>query len=149
MDVLSEPNQPFFPQDWSRASFNGIYKDKGKEKGKGKGRSFFRRGGSKTPDLPMQAPPAEVSQVNWNEVAAVSDEGHPLIKVPQNPRNHAILEMIYNKMHEERYINLSPLDILANAVESRFISEWPVFLISFVLFYFRVLTVIICCDLGE
>jgi len=83
----------------------------------------------------MQAPPAEVSQVNWNEVAAVSDEGHPLIKVPQNPRNHTILEMIYNKMHEERRINLSPLDILANVVESRFISEWPVFyLICFVLF---------------
>lgn len=36
--------------------------------------------------------------------------------VPPDPRDHTILEMIYNEMHAERFINLSPLSLLANTV---------------------------------
>ncbi|KAG7088341.1 hypothetical protein E1B28_012345 [Marasmius oreades] len=39
-----------------------------------------------------------------------------LPKPPVNPRDHSLLEMIYNEMHSSRFINLSPLSILPNTL---------------------------------
>lgn len=36
--------------------------------------------------------------------------------IPPDPRDHTVLETIYNEMHAERFINLSPLSLLANTV---------------------------------
>lgn len=36
--------------------------------------------------------------------------------IPLDPRDHTVLETIYNEMHAERFINLSPLSLLANTV---------------------------------
>ncbi|KAG6330823.1 hypothetical protein ID866_8266 [Astraeus odoratus] len=36
--------------------------------------------------------------------------------VPENPRDHTILETIYNEMHAERFVNLTPLSLLGNAL---------------------------------
>lgn len=40
--------------------------------------------------------------------------------IPPDPRDHTVLETIYNEMHAERFINLSPLSLLANTVGSWF-----------------------------
>ncbi|KAA1469908.1 hypothetical protein DENSPDRAFT_928486 [Dentipellis sp. KUC8613] len=40
----------------------------------------------------------------------------PVAKAPQNPRDHSLLEFIYNEMHAARFINLSPLSLLSNAL---------------------------------
>ncbi|KAF7299004.1 Methyltransf-25 domain-containing protein [Mycena indigotica] len=39
-----------------------------------------------------------------------------LPKAPLNPRDHSLLEKIYNEMNAARFINLSPLSLLANLV---------------------------------
>ncbi|KAJ7069768.1 hypothetical protein C8F01DRAFT_1113905 [Mycena amicta] len=39
-----------------------------------------------------------------------------LPKAPPNPRDHSLLEKIYNEMNAARFINLSPLSLLANLV---------------------------------
>lgn len=36
--------------------------------------------------------------------------------IPPDPRDHTVLETIYNEMHAERFINLAPLSLLANTV---------------------------------
>lgn len=36
--------------------------------------------------------------------------------IPPDPRDHTVLDTIYNEMHSERFINLSPLSLLANTV---------------------------------
>lgn len=36
--------------------------------------------------------------------------------IPPDPRDHMVLETIYNEMHAERWINLAPLSLLANTV---------------------------------
>lgn len=36
--------------------------------------------------------------------------------IPHDPRDHMVLETIYNEMHAERFINLAPLSLLANTV---------------------------------
>lgn len=46
-----------------------------------------------------------------------------IVEVPPDPRDHSILETIYNEMHAERFINLSPLSLLADAVGSWFKSK--------------------------
>ncbi|KAJ7288242.1 hypothetical protein C8J57DRAFT_1214434 [Mycena rebaudengoi] len=43
-----------------------------------------------------------------------------LPKAPQNPRDHTLLEGIYNEMNASRFINLSPLSLLANLVGLHF-----------------------------
>ncbi|KAJ7147045.1 hypothetical protein C8R43DRAFT_1129834 [Mycena crocata] len=43
-----------------------------------------------------------------------------LPKAPPNPRDHALLEGIYNEMNATRFINLSPLSLLANLVGLHF-----------------------------
>ncbi|CAK5284078.1 unnamed protein product [Mycena citricolor] len=40
----------------------------------------------------------------------------PLAQAPPNPRDHSTLERIYNEMNASRFINLSPLSLLANLV---------------------------------
>ncbi|KAF7288545.1 Methyltransf-25 domain-containing protein [Mycena chlorophos] len=39
-----------------------------------------------------------------------------LTKAPPNPRDHSLLEKIYNEMNAARFINMSPLSLLANLV---------------------------------
>ncbi|KAJ7095794.1 hypothetical protein B0H15DRAFT_1019865 [Mycena belliarum] len=41
-------------------------------------------------------------------------------KAPPNPRDHSMLEGIYNEMNATRFINLSPLSLLANLVGLHF-----------------------------
>ncbi|KAF8158905.1 hypothetical protein K438DRAFT_1686751 [Mycena galopus ATCC 62051] len=41
-------------------------------------------------------------------------------KAPPNPRDHSLLEGIYNEMNATRFINLSPLSLLANLVGLHF-----------------------------
>ncbi|KAJ7675733.1 hypothetical protein DFH06DRAFT_977167 [Mycena polygramma] len=43
-----------------------------------------------------------------------------LPKAPLNPRDHSLLERIYNEMNATRFINLSPLSLLANLVGLHF-----------------------------
>ncbi|KAJ7025328.1 hypothetical protein C8F04DRAFT_1128529 [Mycena alexandri] len=43
-----------------------------------------------------------------------------LPKAPPNPRDHSVLEGIYNEMNATRFINLSPLSLLANLVGLHF-----------------------------
>ncbi|KAI0036507.1 hypothetical protein K488DRAFT_81951 [Vararia minispora EC-137] len=43
----------------------------------------------------------------------------PAVRV-QDPRDHALLEHIYNEMHAERWVNLAPLSLLANALPLHF-----------------------------
>jgi hypothetical protein len=42
---------------------------------------------------------------------------------PLNPRDHSLLEYIYTEMHATRFINLSPLSLLANSLPVYFNSE--------------------------
>jgi hypothetical protein len=42
---------------------------------------------------------------------------------PLNPRDHSLLEHIYTEMHAARFINLSPLSLLANSLPLYFNSE--------------------------
>ncbi|KAH8825226.1 hypothetical protein DL96DRAFT_1712246 [Flagelloscypha sp. PMI_526] len=37
-------------------------------------------------------------------------------KAPSNPRDHSLLEIVYNEMHARRFVNLSPLSLLANSL---------------------------------
>jgi hypothetical protein len=43
-----------------------------------------------------------------------------LPKAPPNPRDHSLLEGIYNEMNAARFINLAPLSLLANMVGLHF-----------------------------
>ncbi|KAK7469316.1 hypothetical protein VKT23_003797 [Stygiomarasmius scandens] len=43
-----------------------------------------------------------------------------LPKPPINPRDHSLLEMIYQEMHASRFINLSPLSLLPNLLSLHF-----------------------------
>ncbi|KIK93374.1 hypothetical protein PAXRUDRAFT_517629 [Paxillus rubicundulus Ve08.2h10] len=40
--------------------------------------------------------------------------------VPPNPRDHQVLETIYNEMHAERFVNLEPFSLLANTMGAWF-----------------------------
>ncbi len=42
------------------------------------------------------------------------------LKPPVNPRDHAVLETIYNEMQASRFINLSPLSLLPNFLNLHF-----------------------------
>ncbi|OJA12095.1 hypothetical protein AZE42_03447 [Rhizopogon vesiculosus] len=54
--------------------------------------------------------------VNGNGLSPANGMPQAQVEVPQDPRDHSILERIYTEMHEERFINLSPLSLLADAV---------------------------------
>lgn len=47
----------------------------------------------------------------------------PAAMVVENPREHSVLERIYNEMHVERFVNLTPLNILGNALGMWFKGE--------------------------
>ncbi|KAI0298803.1 hypothetical protein B0F90DRAFT_1818490 [Multifurca ochricompacta] len=44
------------------------------------------------------------------------DSSRPISGAPLNPRDHSLLEYIYTEMHAARFINLSPLSLLANSL---------------------------------
>ncbi|KAI0269749.1 hypothetical protein BC834DRAFT_569124 [Gloeopeniophorella convolvens] len=48
--------------------------------------------------------------------SALSDSSRSVSSVPMNPRDHSLLEYIYTEMHAARFINLSPLSLLANSL---------------------------------
>jgi hypothetical protein len=52
-----------------------------------------------------------------------SDGSRPASGAPLNPRDHSLLEHIYTEMHASRFINLSPLSLLANSLPVYFKSE--------------------------
>lgn len=41
-------------------------------------------------------------------------------QAPVNPRDHSVLEYIYNEMHSARFINLEPLSLLGNTLSLYF-----------------------------
>jgi hypothetical protein len=47
-----------------------------------------------------------------------------MVPAPSNPRDHSILEAIWNDMHESRFINLYPLPLLASFIPSYFEGTW-------------------------
>ncbi|KAI9510592.1 hypothetical protein F5148DRAFT_976528 [Russula earlei] len=51
-----------------------------------------------------------------------SDALRPAPGAPLNPRDHSLLEYIYTEMHAARFINLSPLSLLANSLPVYFSS---------------------------
>jgi len=52
------------------------------------------------------------------------DSSRPAPGAPLNPRDHSLLEYIYTEMHAARFINLSPLSLLANSLPIYFNSEF-------------------------
>jgi len=52
-----------------------------------------------------------------------SDSLRPAPGAPLNPRDHSLLEYIYTEMHASRFINLSPLSLLANSMPLYFKRE--------------------------
>ena len=52
------------------------------------------------------------------------DSSRPVPGAPLNPRDHSLLEYIYSEMHASRFINLSPLSLLANSLPVYFNSEF-------------------------
>jgi hypothetical protein len=52
-----------------------------------------------------------------------SDGLRPAPGAPLNPRDHSLLEYIYTEMHASRFINLSPLSLLANSLPLYFKRE--------------------------
>lgn len=42
---------------------------------------------------------------------------HPSVGQPLNPRDHSLLERIYNEMHADRFINLMPLSIFSMVMD--------------------------------
>jgi hypothetical protein len=58
------------------------------------------------------------------------DGSRPVPGPPLNPRDHSLLEYIYTEMHASRFINLSPLSLLANSLPVYFKSEFPHSLLS-------------------
>ncbi len=53
-----------------------------------------------------------------------SDSLRPAPGAPLNPRDHSLLEYIYMEMHASRFINLSPLSLLANSLPVYFKREF-------------------------
>lgn len=45
---------------------------------------------------------------------------HPLINPISDPRDHSILEMVYNELHASRFINLQPLSLLSSMLVYHF-----------------------------
>ncbi|KAF9267364.1 hypothetical protein L218DRAFT_995627 [Marasmius fiardii PR-910] len=65
--------------------------------------------------------PERLLQSGSDKVASVSPFVlRQLPKPPVNPRDHSLLETIYNEMHSSRFINLSPLSILPNTLSLHF-----------------------------
>jgi hypothetical protein len=52
------------------------------------------------------------------------DNARPASSLTMNPRDHSLLEYIYTEMHAARFINLSPLSLLANSLPVYFNSEF-------------------------
>lgn len=75
-----------------------------------------------------------VPPVNGILLAQVNGNPLPQVDAPEDPRDHTILQTIYSQMHEDRFINLSPLSLLADMVGHLFESEWSIFIIPS--FYF-------------
>lgn len=48
---------------------------------------------------------------------------HPSVGQPLNPRDHSLLERIYNEMHADRFINLMPLSLFAMTLEMLYTRE--------------------------
>ncbi|KAH8104809.1 hypothetical protein BXZ70DRAFT_618872 [Cristinia sonorae] len=68
---------------------------------------------------PTDATDATVVVVpDFQPVARTSDQSSQssLTQAPVNPRDHSVLEFIYEQMHSARFINLEPLSLLANAM---------------------------------
>lgn len=58
-----------------------------------------------------------------NSDVLYSDGLRPAPGAPLNPRDHSLLEYIYTEMHASRFINLSPLSLLANSLPLYFRRE--------------------------
>ncbi|KIJ54225.1 hypothetical protein M422DRAFT_64329 [Sphaerobolus stellatus SS14] len=68
------------------------------------------------PDLP----PSEPSVEHHGDDEDDTDLFHASTVPPPNPRDHHILESVYNELHSARFINLTPLSILHSALTLHF-----------------------------
>jgi hypothetical protein len=48
----------------------------------------------------------------------------PTAEIPPNPRQHRLLEIIYAEMHAARFVNLAPLSLLDNHIQTYFKSAY-------------------------
>lgn len=62
---------------------------------------------------------------NNNSNSNLGTDNSPIIRhlnpdIPANPRRHKLLEVIYSEMHMARFVNLAPLSLLENCVQTYF-----------------------------
>jgi hypothetical protein len=107
-------------------------------------RSFSQRGSTAmadtttfTPSSHLSSPPSTMrstsmftlpTSIDNTDTINLSNSLHPdglrpVPGPPLNPRDHSLLEYIYTEMHASRFINLSPLSLLANSLPVYFKSE--------------------------
>jgi hypothetical protein len=72
--------------------------------------------------LPASSRNTHNADLSGNSDPRNSDSSRPSSS-PLNPRDHALLEYIYTEMHAARFINLSPLSLLASSLPLYFNSE--------------------------
>lgn len=72
---------------------------------------------TKSPLNPARSlPPVRTVQEESN-ISLEFDFAKPRVtKQPTDPRDHSLLEFIYNEMHASRFVNLEPLPLLKNSL---------------------------------
>jgi hypothetical protein len=73
----------------------------------------------------LTLPTSDTANLPGSSNSLHSDGSRPVSGPPLNPRDHSLLEYIYAEMHASRFINLSPLSLLANSLPVYFKSELP------------------------
>jgi hypothetical protein len=75
--------------------------------------------------LPTTIRNIDTANLSGSPNSLYSEGSRPVSGAPLNPRDHSLLEYIYTEMHASRFINLSPLSLLANSLPLYFESELP------------------------
>lgn len=80
-------------------------------------------GTTSTLTIPTSIRNTDTINSSGNSDLLYSDGLRPAPGAPLNPRDHSFLEYIYTEMHASRFINLSPLSLLANSLPLYFKRE--------------------------
>ena len=80
-------------------------------------------GTSSTLTIPTSIRSTDTLNLPGSSDLLYSDGLRPAPGAPLNPRDHSLLEYIYTEMHASRFINLSPLSLLANSLPLYFKRE--------------------------
>ncbi|SRR6266478_3464011 len=81
-------------------------------------------GTTNTLTIPNSIRNTDTINLSSNSDLLYSDSLRPAPGAPLNPRDHSLLEYIYTEMHASRFINLSPLSLLANSFPVYFKREF-------------------------